>query len=95
MLLTNINDYVAGKQNLTKIEAVSEVDEYNSTSFYVIKTKETYVFGSEDEADAKINEVRQEPTFVGAEKKFKVGKMNKAGEIVKPETWTVVVKLAY
>ena len=54
MLLTNINDYVAGKQNLTKIEVVSEVDEYNSTSFYVIKTKETYVFGSEDEADAKI-----------------------------------------
>ena len=94
MLLTNINDYVAGKQNLTKIDVVSEVDEYN-TGFYVTKTKETYVYGSEDEADAKINEVRQEPTFVGAEKKFKAGKMNKAGEVTKPETWTVVVKLAY
>ena len=94
MLLTIINDYVAGKQNLTKIEVVSEVDEYN-TGFYVTKTKETYVFGSEDEADAKINEVRQEPTFVGAEKKFKAGKMNRAGEITQAETWTVIVKLKY
>ena len=73
MLLTNINDYVAGKQNLTKIEVVSEVDEY-STGFYVIKTKETYVFGSEDEADAKINEARQSSSFESAKKTYKIDK---------------------
>jgi hypothetical protein len=94
MLLTNINDYVAGKQNLTKIEVVSEVDEY-STGFYVIKTKETYVFGSEDEADAKINEARQSSSFESAKKTYKAGKMNRAGEIVKPETYTVVIVLKY
>lgn len=94
MLLTNINDYVAGKQNLTKIEVVSEVDEY-STGFYVIKTKETYVFGSEDEADAKINEARQSSSFESAKKTYKAGKMNRAGEIVKPETYVVVIVLKY
>ena len=94
MLLTNINDYVAGKQNLTKIEVVSEVDEY-STGFYVIKTKETYVFGSEDEADAKINEARQSSAFESAKKTYKAGKLNKAGEIVKPETYNVVIVLKY
>ena len=95
MLLTNINDYVAGKQNLTKIEVVSsEVDEC-STGFYVIKTKETYVFGSEDEADAKINEARQSSSFESAKKTYKAGKMNRAGEVVKPETYTVVIVLKY
>lgn len=94
MLLTNINDYVAGKQNLTKIEVVSEVDEY-STGFYVIKTKETYVFGSEDEADAKINEARQSSSFESAKKTYKAGKINRAGEIVKPETYVVVIVLKY
>ena len=94
MRLSDVNQYVVNKANLTKIEVAVETDEY-ATDFYVTKTKETYVFGSEDEADAKINEVRQDSTFVGAEKKYKAGKMNKAGEVTKPETWTVVVKLSF
>lgn len=94
MKLSEINSYVETKTNLTKIEVTTEVDEY-ATGFYVVKTKETYVYESEDDADAKINEVRQNPLFVGAEKKYKAGKMNKAGEVTKPETWTVVVKLNF
>lgn len=94
MTLTNINEYVASKDNLTKIEVTAEVDEY-STGFYVVKTKETYVYESEDDADAKINEARQSSCFESAKKTYKAGKLNKAGDVVKPETYVVVVVLKY
>ena len=45
------------------------------------------------EADEIINDRRQIDGFEAASKKFKAGKMNKAGEVVKPDTWTVVIKL--
>lgn len=94
MLLRSINDYIENKTNLTKIEVVSEVDEYN-TGFYITKTKETYVYATEDEADAKINEARQSSSFESAKKTYKQGKINRAGEIVKPETFSVVVVYKY
>ena len=31
--------------------------------------------------------------FASAVKAFKAGKMNKAGEVVRPETWQVTIKL--
>ena len=70
-----------------------EDDEEMSGGFYVVKTKETYVFEDEADADVKVDAARRDPGFAGVEKKYKAGKMNKAGDVVRPETWTVVVKL--
>ena len=70
-----------------------EDDEEMSGSFYITKTKETYVYEDEADADEKVDAVRRDNGFAGVEKKYKAGKMNKAGEVVKPEIWTVVAKL--
>ena len=93
MKLEQFYDYATSlqSQGLTKIEMTSEMDE--AGHYYVIKTKETYTFAEEDEADAKINDARQDSGFAAAEKKFKAGKINKSGEITRPDTWTVVIKL--
>ena len=34
-------------------------------------------------------------TKLTKEKKFKKGKVNKAGDVVKPDTWLVVAKLSH
>ena len=88
-----VKDYVDGLENLKKIEITIEDDEEMSGSFYVVKTKETYVYEDEADADVKVDAVRRDIGFAGVEKKYKQGKMNKAGEVVRPETWTVVAKL--
>ena len=65
-------------------------------TYYITKTKETYVYGTEDEADAKINEVRQLAGFAGCDKKFKAGKISKkTGEEISPDTYTAIVKLTH
>ena len=93
MRYTDIKDYVDSLENLRKIEFTVEDDEEMSGGFYVVKTKETYVFEDEADADVKVDAARRDPGFAGEEKKYKAGKMNKAGDVVRPETWTVVVKL--
>ena len=93
MKYTDIKDYVDSLENLRKIEFTIEDDEEMSGGFYVVKTKETYVFEDEADADVKVDDARRDPGFAGVEKKYKAGKMNKAGDVVRPETWTVVVKL--
>lgn len=76
---------------LTKFKVTCEDDTVGH--MLVTLTEETYVYVDEDDADRKINEARQDAGFAGATKKYKQGKINKAGEITKPETWTVVIKL--
>ena len=93
MRYENIKDYIDGLSNLRKIEVTIEDDEEMSGNFYATKTKETYVFEDESSADEKVDAARRDLGFAGVEKKYKQGKMNKAGEIVRPETYTVVVKL--
>ena len=93
MRYENIKDYIDGLSNLRKIEVTIEDDEEMSGNFYVTKTKETYVYEDEGDADAKVDAARQDIGFAGVEKKYKQGKMNKAGEVVRPEAYTVVVKL--
>ena len=93
MRYTDIKDYVDSLENLRKIEFTIEDDEEMSGGFFVVKTKETYVFEDEADADVKVDAARRDPGFAGVEKKYKTGKMNKAGDVVRPETWTVVVKL--
>ena len=93
MKYTDLKDYIDVLENLRKIEVTIEDDEDMSGRFYVTKTKETYVFEDERDADVKVDTARQDNGFAGVEKKYKAGKMNKAGEVTKPETWTVVVKL--
>jgi hypothetical protein len=96
MRLINIADYVKENQTLgmTKIEIKCEV-EPDTLEMYVNQTKETYVFIDESEADQKIDEVRQSRNFLGVDKKFKAGKVNKNGEEVKPDTYIVTVKLLH
>ena len=93
MRYTDIKDYVDSLENLRKIEFTIEDDEEMSGGFYVVKTKETYVYEDESDADVKVDAARRDVGFAGVEKKYKAGKMNKAGDVVRPETWTVVVKL--
>ena len=93
MKYTNIKDYIDSLENLRKIDFTIEDDEEMSGTFYVVKTKETYVYEDESDADAKVDSVRRDVGFAGVEKKYKAGKMNKAGEVTKPETWVVVAKL--
>lgn len=93
MKYTDIKDYIDSLENLRKIEFTIEDDEEMNGNFYVIKTKETYVYEEESDADAKVDSVRRDVGFAGVEKKYKAGKMNKAGDVVRPETWIVVAKL--
>ena len=94
MILNEVGKYVEDRERegLTKIEIVLEHAE-TIAGFDVRKTKETYVFEDEADADVKVDAARRDPGFAGVEKKYKAGKMNKAGDVVRPETWTVVVKL--
>lgn len=96
MVLNEVEQYVENRERegLTKIEFVLEQSE-TTAGFDVRKTKETYVFTVEEEADFKVNQVRQYSNFAGVEKKFKQGKTNKAGEVVKEDSWIVVVKLTF
>ena len=94
MRIEDIKAYVDARPALTKIEVTSEIDEFNN-GFNVTKTKETYVFEDESDADKMVDELRLNPNFLGVDKKYKAGKMNKSGDLVKPETRTVVGKLAH
>ena len=93
MRLEDLSGYVAQLDNLTKFEVKTEDDTMGH--LIVTETKETYVYEDEQDADNKINDARQNPLFASATKKFKQGKINKSGEIVRPETWTVVIKLGH
>lgn len=96
MILSDIERYVETheKEGLTKIEFALEHTE-TINGFDVVKTKETYTFEDEVEADHKVDEVRQHPNFAGVDKKFKQGKVNKAGEVTRPDTYTVVAKFNF
>ena len=94
MRIEDIKEYVDARPALTKIEVTTELGA-DVTYFIVTKTKETYVFEDESEADRMVDEIRRNPQFIGVEKKYKAGKMNKSGDLVKPETRTVVGKLAH
>lgn len=76
---------------LTKMAVELEVDESGRT--VVMTTKETYSFEDEADADTIINKARLDVGFMEAKKKFKQGKINKNGEIVRPDSYTVVIKL--
>lgn len=92
MRIEDIKEYIDARPTLTKIEVTTELGA-DVTYFMVTKTKETYVFEDETEADKMVDEIRRNPNFIGVEKKYKAGKMNRAGDVVKPETWTVVAKI--
>ena len=89
MYIDQVKDYMDERPNLTKIEITTEmVPDVNV--FVVTKTKETYVFEDEQSADEKVDDVRKNPNCESAKKTYKAGKLNKAGEVIKPETWTVI-----
>lgn len=95
MTQNELNNYIEARKSegLTKIEVTLEVGD-TTDDFYVTKTKETFVYGLESEADEKIDAVRLDPGFAAADKKFKAGKVSKkTGEELTPDTYTVVIKL--
>lgn len=94
MTLEQLTDYVEARPALIKLEATFELMD-GVAGFHVTKTKETFSFGDEDEADTKIDEIRQTPGFLGVDKKYKKGKINKSGEVVTPETWQIIAKLSH
>ncbi|MDY4728661.1 MAG: hypothetical protein SPC26_00770 [Lactobacillus amylovorus] len=94
MRIEDIKEYVDARPALTKIEVTTELGA-DVTYFIVTKTKETYVFEDESEADRMVDDVRRNPGFLGVDKKYKAGKMNKAGDVVKSETRTVVAKIGH
>lgn len=94
MTINTITQYIQERPDLIKIEIVSELGELAS-DFLIIKTKETYSYGTEEEADAKIDELRRSTGFIGVEKKYKAGKMSKTGEELKPEVWLVIAKVSH
>lgn len=92
MLLKELEKYVNELPNLTKIDLTIELgDEIDE--FYVTKTKETYIYETEADADFKVNDVKDDHDFAGVDKKFKAGKVNRAGDCVRPDQYQVVVKL--
>ena len=91
MRLEDLSSYVAELSNLTKFEVKTEDD--TCGHLIVVETKETYVFEDEQDADDKINNSVANPMCSAHSKKYKQGKLNKSGEVVRPETWTVVIKL--
>lgn len=94
MYIDQVKDYMDERPNLTKIEITTEmVPDVNV--FVVTKTKETYVFEDEQSADEKVDDVRKNPNFESAKKTYKAGKLNKAGEVIKPETWTVIAVIKH
>lgn len=94
MILSNLIHYINSEEcnDLVKIEPKIEVVE-GCTDLMVVFTKETYHFEDEEMADGKINAAREKNGFAGCDKKFKPGKVNKAGEVVRPDIWQVVIKL--
>lgn len=93
MRYSELDNYVEErlKEGLSKIDVSFVV--FDETSLDVAKTKETYVLYDEAEANKLIDEKRRLDGFAGVDKKFKAGKVNKAGEEISPDTWTIVVKL--
>ena len=94
MRIEDIKEYVDARPALTKIEVTTELGA-DVTYFTVTKTKETYVFEDESEADRMVDDVRRNPGFLGVDKKYKAGKINKTGDVVKSETRTVVAKIGH
>ena len=94
MLLKDLQNYVSddSRAELVKIEPTIELGEVGD-EFYITKTKETYHFYTEAAADMKINAAREDRGFAGCSKDFKAGKVNKAGEVTRPDIWKVVLKL--
>ena len=93
MRLEDLPNYVSMLNNLTKFEVKTEDD--TCGHLVVTETKETYVYEDEGEADEKINTAVTNPLCIGHSKKYKQGKIGKNGDILKNETWTVVIKLGH
>lgn len=94
MTLEGLNEYVKElrSKGLTKIDVSVEVDPDDEDNIFVVKTKETYTVEDESSADTLIEEAGQLATCVGHDKKFKQGKVNKQGEVTRPDCYIVVLK---
>lgn len=93
MQVKDLAQYIESLGNdLTKIDIKISVE---NGSYFVDETKETYVYEDEDDANTKVDEARQSSGFKGVDKKDKDAKYNKNGEMTKPESHTVVVKLLH
>lgn len=93
MKLDEINDYYKkhSEEGLCEMTIGMKSDPDDVDYVYVTKIKEVYQLESEGDADRLINEAIQDPTCVGHNKKFKQGKVNKQGEVVRPDYYYVTL----
>ena len=90
MLLSELDNYIKGKEELIKGECKFEMGD--NGEFYVTFTKEVYNFYDEVSADSKVNEVKDDHGFKGVDKSFKEGKTKRDGTEI-PDIYTVTAKL--
>lgn len=93
MKLSSFEQYVESLgDELNKIEPSFDKDVTGDGSYFLTKSKETYLYETESEADEKINDARQANGFESAKKTFKAGKISKkTGDILVPDYWKVVI----
>lgn len=92
MKVSEVQNYIDNAENLRKMDLKTEYSD-DDGNFYVVETKETYEFADEVDADRKIDEMHQDPGFKAAEKKFKAGKVNKAGEVLREDVYLAIIKI--
>ena len=93
MKVSEVQNYIDNAENLRKMDLKTEYSD-DDGNFYVVETKETYEFADEVDADRKIDEMHQDPGFKAAEKKFKAGKINKAGEVLREDVYLAIIKIS-
>lgn len=93
MKVSEVQNYIDNAENLRKMDLKTEYSD-DDGNFYVVETKETYEFADEVDADRKIDEMHQDPGFKAAEKKFKAGKVNKAGEVLREDVYLAIIKIS-
>ena len=80
-LLDTLNSYIEeGKKKGLDVITPEIKYEADGDLFYITKTKEVYIFGDEESADALIDEARQNVGFADCIKKIKVRKSNNNGK---------------
>lgn len=92
MRLEDLLTYITDENHSELTKGTVEFELGEDGTFYITKTKETFTFYDEADADHKITVCRTEPVFAGCDKTFKAGKVNKNGEVTREDEWKVVIK---
>ena len=95
MELKGLQDYIKGLENVKNVIPTIEVldPETNEEAYLIKHTKEIYLFETNKELLAKIDEVKVLPGFVGVKKKFIEEKLDKNGDVKQEEAYQLTVEI--